>query len=241
MTQYWILVGSWFDDTLKLKDRWLESRIKLYAEDVRQRYPEHLTWWEKAFAILIVRNITGTVANLISVIRILLAVIVALLLIIHYQIEGALSLIIMATALMLFITAGILDLLDGPAARALNQVSDNGKILDPVADKTLLASVFIIMGYSYLASPIYWIIISQESFLIAISILKKIASRLPFTMASQANLAGKVKNTLELIAGGFLFLCPFAPLTIVANILFWSSVPFGLGSIRGYLMSVRRK
>lgn len=223
----------------KLKDIWLESRIKRYAKNVKKRYPSQLSIVEKVFAPLITNKITGTVANLITVIRILLAIIIFQLLIVAYPFtESGYALIL---SLMLFVIAAILDLLDGPAARALGEVSELGKILDPLADKILLASVLIPVGYMHLPSLTYWIIIGQESFLIAIAVIKYLAKLLPFTMASQANLAGKIKNVLELIAGSVLIISPFhINLIQISNLLFVFSIPLALGSIFGYLSSIRR-
>jgi CDP-diacylglycerol--glycerol-3-phosphate 3-phosphatidyltransferase len=46
-------------------------------------------------------------------------------------------------ALIIFITAGITDIIDGYLARRLQVVSRIGKLLDPVADKILVLSAFI--------------------------------------------------------------------------------------------------
>jgi len=224
----------------RLKDIWLESAIKRYAADVRERYPARLTWWEKVLAPLIVRRYTNTVANLISVIRLLLAIIIFLLIAIHYWIPAGWAIAAVTIALWLFIIAGLLDFLDGPAARGLDEISETGKILDPLADKTLLAAPFLALGFAYLPSSIYWTVISLEGFLLFITGAKWAVQKLPFTMATQANLMGKFKNILELIAGGFLFLCPVHWIFIyISIILFWCSAPFALGSIIGYLASVR--
>ncbi len=223
----------------KVKDIWLESRIKKYANSVRERYPNKLSIIEKSFAPLIVHNITGTVANLITIIRILLSVIIFLLLIIAYPFTD--SHYILLLSLIIFIFAGALDLLDGPAARALNEVSQTGKMLDPLADKILLASALVIVGYLYLPATTYWLVVILECFLILIAIAKNFATHLPFTMASQANLAGKIKNVFELFAGGFLLMSPLnITLASVSNILFIISIPLALGSIAGYLLSIRR-
>ena len=48
-------------------------------------------------------------------------------------------------ALLLFIIAAITDLLDGFIARITKQITDFGKILDPVADKFFLLTSFILM------------------------------------------------------------------------------------------------
>jgi len=49
-------------------------------------------------------------------------------------------------ALWLFLIAGLSDAVDGWLARRLGQVSRLGSLLDPVADKALLVSVFISLG-----------------------------------------------------------------------------------------------
>jgi len=48
-------------------------------------------------------------------------------------------------AIIVGIIAGITDFLDGFLARKLNQITDLGKILDPVADKILVSFVALVM------------------------------------------------------------------------------------------------
>jgi cardiolipin synthase len=49
-------------------------------------------------------------------------------------------------ALIIFIAASVTDILDGFIARITNQITDFGKILDPVADKFFLVTSFILMS-----------------------------------------------------------------------------------------------
>ncbi|MEW6601922.1 MAG: CDP-alcohol phosphatidyltransferase family protein, partial [Nitrospirota bacterium] len=49
-------------------------------------------------------------------------------------------------ALIIFIVASITDILDGFIARVTKQITDFGKILDPVADKFFLVTSFILMS-----------------------------------------------------------------------------------------------
>ena len=50
------------------------------------------------------------------------------------------------TAFWLFVTAGVSDAIDGYLAKRWDQVTEFGKYLDPVADKALLASIYITLG-----------------------------------------------------------------------------------------------
>lgn len=51
-------------------------------------------------------------------------------------------------ALGLFIAAGLSDALDGLLARALHQKTTVGQYLDPIADKLLLSSMFLVLSFT---------------------------------------------------------------------------------------------
>ncbi|HMD32948.1 MAG TPA: CDP-alcohol phosphatidyltransferase family protein [Candidatus Acidoferrales bacterium] len=50
-------------------------------------------------------------------------------------------------ALVLLVVAGLSDALDGLVARWLNQKSELGTFLDPLADKLLLSSAFVVLSF----------------------------------------------------------------------------------------------
>src|SRR5579883_985004 len=56
------------------------------------------------------------------------------------------------TAFTLFVIAGITDALDGLLARALHQRTRLGQYLDPVADKLLLSTLFLVLHHEGLIS-----------------------------------------------------------------------------------------
>ncbi|MEW6736252.1 MAG: CDP-alcohol phosphatidyltransferase family protein [Acidobacteriota bacterium] len=61
-------------------------------------------------------------------------------------------------SLLIFFIAGITDCLDGQLARRLNQHSELGQRLDPIADKLLLSSTYIVLtlpGYGYQPVPLW--------------------------------------------------------------------------------------
>ena len=62
----------------------------------------------------------------------------------------------MPLAAMIFILAGVTDLLDGYLARKLNQTSAFGAFLDPVADKLIVACALVIVVYRH---PSFYVLI----------------------------------------------------------------------------------
>lgn len=82
------------------------------------------------------RNVIITVPNLITVIRLVLVPVI-----IYLAIESAYGL-----AFALFIVAGMADALDGYVARRFHLTSQLGAHLDPLADKALLISLYIVLA-----------------------------------------------------------------------------------------------
>ena len=97
-----------------------------------------------------------TLANLLTILRLLLVPVFVMA--VYYQHFG--------WALALFVTAAITDGLDGLVARAFNQKTELGAILDPMADKLLLVTAFIILslhGFT-LTSPVpFWVTVAAIS------------------------------------------------------------------------------
>ena len=83
-----------------------------------------------------------TIPNILSVVRICLIP-----LIVYLYLFTELSWL----AGILIILSGLTDIIDGYIARKFNQVSDLGKILDPIADKLTLLSVLFCVTYKYFA------------------------------------------------------------------------------------------
>ena len=61
-----------------------------------------------------------------------------------------------ALALAILVLAGITDALDGFLARALNQFTPVGRILDPMADKILFITLFSCMGFGLSLFPLWF-------------------------------------------------------------------------------------
>ena len=83
--------------------------------------------------------------NQVTVIRFILIPFVYLLLINeHYE-----------WGLVIFVIAACTDFIDGAMARTRNQITDTGKIIDPIADKLLILSVLFSVGTDYLIAKIF--------------------------------------------------------------------------------------
>lgn len=76
-----------------------------------------------------------TIPNLLSVIRIILVPVFAYLFLNGHQIA----------AIVILAVSGLTDLFDGKIARRFNQVSELGKILDPVADKITQITIAVML------------------------------------------------------------------------------------------------
>lgn len=71
-------------------------------------------------------------------------------------------------SLVLFIVAAFTDLLDGLVARLMNQKTVIGTFLDPLADKFLLVSSFVILSiYNFIPKWIAVVVISRDIIVIA--------------------------------------------------------------------------
>ena len=141
-------------------------------------------------------------ANLLTYGRIAAVPVVVALMYWHGILQGGLWL--RWAALGVFIAAAITDVLDGYVARAYSQQSSLGRMLDPIADKLLVASCLLMLaaagktihGWSLLAAVI---ILCRE---ILVSGLREYLAELRVSVP--VSRLAKWKTTWQLIAVGFL-------------------------------------
>ena len=99
-------------------------------------------------------------------------------------------------AALLFSAASITDLLDGYIARRTGQVSSFGKLVDPIADKILVSTAFIMLVHlDRVPAWMVALIIARE---FAVSGLRAYAGTQKIVIA--AGISGKVKTTLQILA-----------------------------------------
>jgi len=154
-----------------------------------------------------------TVPNLLTIFRmVLIPVFVSLL---FYQ--------RFVMALAIFAVAGITDGLDGLLARRFDQKSQLGTILDPIADKMMMVTSFVVLSMrsifpppvpSHLPIP-FWVtiaVISRDVFILVGAASINIVTGF---RGFRPSLLGKINTTVQIIAIGV--------------IMFAASVPYGTG------------
>ena len=100
-------------------------------------------------------------------------------------------------ALLVLVVAGLSDAIDGLLARRLNQRSSLGAYLDPIADKLLLSSSFIILAYK---TRIAWwttiIVISRDILMLTVAtVIILISGYRPFP----PSILGKLTTFFEIV------------------------------------------
>ncbi len=92
-------------------------------------------------------------------------------------------------AVSLFILAFITDILDGYLARKLNRISEVGKIIDPLADKMLIALIVVYLYLINEITPLYFFIILGRDVIIfvgGIFVTRKLGYVLPSNYVGKA-------------------------------------------------------
>ncbi|VXB41482.1 CDP-diacylglycerol--glycerol-3-phosphate 3-phosphatidyltransferase [Nocardioides sp. AX2bis] len=116
-------------------------------------------------------------------------------------VDGGDSVLWRCVAWVLFAVAMITDKIDGDIARARGQVTDFGKIADPIADKALTGMAFIglsILGDIWWAVTVVVLLREWSVTLLRLSVLKRV-------VIAAADL-GKWKTTFQALALGGLCL-----------------------------------
>jgi len=125
-------------------------------------------------------------------------------------------------AAIVFSIAAITDFLDGYIARRTGQVSEFGKLVDPIADKIIVAAAFIMLVH--LGRAPAWIIAFIISREFAVSGLRAYAGTKNIVI--DARFTGKTKTTLQILA----IICLFVdfrlwgfPFHLVGQILLYAA------------------
>ena len=145
-------------------------------------------------------------------------------------------------ALGILIIAGLTDGLDGVLARSLNQKTALGAYLDPIADKLLLSSSFVILALNRKIS--WWLatlVLSRDIILLtAAAVILVVAGYRPFP----PSIWGKFTTGLQIalmFAVVLLAVTDWAWLQVVRNILGYLVAGFTVFSGFHYCFTVARR
>ncbi len=131
-------------------------------------------------------------------------------------------------AALIFVIASVTDFFDGYIARAWNQQTKLGAILDPLADKMLTLAAFL--GLMILGTASAWavfLILSREFFITGLRIVAVSEGK-----DVSASMAGKLKTFAQIVAIGFLMMeWPFG------DVLLWIAVALTLYSGAQYVLA----
>jgi len=128
-------------------------------------------------------------------------------------------------ALAIFVAAAVTDYFDGYLARAWQQQSTLGRMLDPIADKLLVAATLLMLVHAgTIRSWSIWaaiVILCRE---ILVSGLREFLAELRVSVPVTA--LAKWKTTLQLVAIGFLIAGPagealFPGMVTIGLVLLW--------------------
>lgn len=139
-------------------------------------------------------KLTINIPNILTVLRILLVPLFVIFLIRNLN----------GYALLVFVLAGVSDGLDGLIARAMNQRSELGAILDPIADKLLLTAAYITLGILHTIPGWLVVVVISRDVIIATGIAVLTFTRVPFEI--RPSLVSKWTTALQVITIAFTLL-----------------------------------
>ncbi len=128
---------------------------------------------------------------------------------------------------LLFAIGSFTDFLDGFIARRYNQVSDLGKLLDPIADKLLVNTTLIMLIGDNMILPLIGVVLIGRD--IVVDVIRMIVASKGYVIA--ASKYGKFKTIFQMlgIIAVLFYNLPFAMWNIpVANILLFIAEFFSL-------------
>lgn len=135
-------------------------------------------------------------------------------------------------ALALFVLAGVSDGLDGLLARLLHQKTELGRFLDPIADKLLLSTLFLVLSFVHkLPWYVTVLVFSRDICIVAIS--ATIYATTSFR-EFRPSIYGKANTVVQVAAIFFVLLREIVPQPWVfyaARVGLWST--FALTLISG--------
>jgi cardiolipin synthase len=128
-----------------------------------------------------------------------------------------------AAAFILFLAAGMTDAIDGAVARLTDSRSELGAVLDPMADKLLLLSSFVVLGANGVIAPwLVVLVISRDVIVVLGYLLIYLVHQ--EAMAVDPSRLGKFNTFFEISTVGFALMTlarPLLPLSTTLDVFQW--------------------
>jgi cardiolipin synthase len=145
-------------------------------------------------------------------------------------------------ALLVLVAAGLTDAVDGLLARKLNQRSPLGAYLDPIADKLLLSSSFIILAFKQkLAWWLTIIVLSRDVLILMVAVaILLISGYRPFP----PSIYGKLATALQILLVFMVVLSaayPHPGFTLVNSFLIYAVTVITVFSAFHYSFTTSRR
>ena len=134
----------------------------------------------------------------------------------------------------IFALAFLTDMLDGYLARKNNQVSNFGKIMDPLADKVLVAAAMVLLTAWGIVNPWVTVLVLAREF--AVSGIRIAAAAEGNVVA--ASVWGKIKTIWQFIAITIALL--FNEQNLFIDILMWINLALTVLSGADYIIKNRK-
>ncbi len=137
-------------------------------------------------------------------------------------------------ALLVFLLASLTDLADGIIARKMNCVTDFGKLMDPMADKLLVASGVIMLVAVAKINPVIGIILISREFIISSFRLLAVSNG----KVIAAGTLGKYKTVFQLVGISILLIEDYLPtfVGVIGDVIIYISAILAIWSCIEYIV-----
>ncbi|HZJ86329.1 MAG TPA: CDP-diacylglycerol--glycerol-3-phosphate 3-phosphatidyltransferase, partial [Erysipelotrichaceae bacterium] len=155
-----------------------------------------------------------------------------------YMINGVLISLKNLLSLFIFALASFTDFLDGYLARKNNQITTFGKFIDPIADKILVNTLFIVLAFQGVVPIVAVLLMVWRDTMV--DGIRMMASAKGVTIS--AGILGKIKTVAQIITIILLLMnnIPFEFYSLpVADVLVWFSAFISLLSGYSYFVGAK--
>ncbi|KAF0120467.1 MAG: CDP-diacylglycerol--glycerol-3-phosphate 3-phosphatidyltransferase, partial [Xanthobacteraceae bacterium] len=146
----------------------------------------------------------------------------------------------MEIALAAFVVAGITDAVDGYVAKRFNQQTELGAYLDPLADKTLIVSIYLSLAiFGFIPPWVAILVVSRDIMIVGAVVLSTLMER-PLTI--QPLLVSKANTVAQIVFAALVLAAKGLKLDLdwAIFLAMWSVAVLTLASAGAYVIGWTR-